>query len=401
MNVPSRVRIAGPLAGYAEGIRAALEAHGYTPGTVALKLQLAAQLSRWLEGQGLGVDSLTEERLQAFFRFRRKKVKFLYVSPLSVKVLMGYLGGVGVLPAPQHCEPSAMEALLGRYRTYLIEERRLVAGTVRRYVRVAGCFLWSCSSSGDLDLGAVTGAAASRFLIEQCSTRTAGWAKAVAVALRSLLRFLYLEGLVTARLDQAVPTPGKGTQASLPKALAPAQLTALLASCDRASVNGRRDYAVLVLLAKLGLRAGEVAGLQLDDVDWRAGQLTVRGKGSRIDVLPLPAQVGQALASYVTRARPRVAGGALFRRVLAPHDALAPVTVTGIVYRACERADLPRAGAHRLRHTAATTMLRGGASLAEIGQVLRQKTPSAAALYARVDRRALAAVAQPWPEARP
>jgi integrase/recombinase XerD len=399
VNEPSRVRISGPLACHAEGFRAALEAYGYAPGTAALKLQLVAQLSRWLESRGLGVDSLTAERLQAFFMSRRQKAT-LHVSPLSLSVLMDYLGGLGLLPVPQPSEPSALDELLERYRCYLLQERRLAAGTTRRYVHVAGCFLRFCSPSGDLDLAAVTGAAAGRFLVEQCSTSTAGWAKAVAVALRSLLRFLYLEGLVTARLDQAVPTP-RGTHTSLPKALAPAQLTVLLASCDRASVNGSRDYAVLVLLAWLGLRAGEVAGLQLDDVDWRAGELTVRGKGSRVDVLPLPDQVGRALASYVTGARPRVAGGALFRTVLAPHSALAPVTVTGIVYRACDRAGLPRAGAHRLRHTAATAMLRGGASLAEIGQVLRQKSPSATALYARVDRRALGAVAQPWPEARP
>jgi len=139
--------------------------------------------------------------------------------------------------------------------------------------------------------------------------------------------------------------------------------------------------------------------LQLDDVDWQAGELKVHGKGSRLDLLPLSAEVGQALADYVTKARPRIGGGALFLRVLAPHRALDPVTVTGIVYRACERAGLPRAGAHRLRHTAATAMLRGGASLAEIAQVLRQKSPSATALYARVDRRALAALAQPWPGA--
>jgi len=353
-----------------------------------------------MESHGLGVDGLTEERLEAFFRFRRKKLKVLNLSPLSVAVLMEHLGNLGVLPAPQRPEPSAIDAFLERYRRYLLEERSLAEGTVERYVHVAGRFLRTCSTSEDLEVEAVSAAAASRFLIGQCSTHTAGWAKAVAVGLRSLLRFLHLEGLIDAPLDQAVPTPGRGTETRLPKALTATELGVLLASCDRGSVNGRRDYAVLLLLAKLGLRAGEVAGLQLDDVDWQAGELKVHGKGPRLDVLPLSAEVGKALADYVTKARPRIAGGALFLRVLAPHRALDPVTVTGIVYRACERAGLPRAGAHRLRHTAATAMLRGGASLAEIAQVLRQRSPSATALYARVDRRALAALAQPWPEAR-
>jgi site-specific recombinase XerD len=398
MNDPSRVRIIGPLAPHEEGLRAALEAHGYTPGTAALKLQLAVQLSRWMEGQNVDLGGLSAQRVEAFFRSRRKKVKFPYPTPLSLKVLMEHLGELGVLPAPQPAEPSALDVFLNWYRRYLLEERRLAEGTVARYVHVAGRFLCSCSSSDDLDLAAVTAAAASRFLIDQCSTQTAGWTRGVAVALRSLLRFLHLEGLIDAPLDQAVPTPRRGVEARLPKALTPAEFAALIASCDRSSVNGRRDRAVLLMLGKLGLRSGEVAGLQLDDVDWRRGELKVRGKGSRVDVLPLPVEVGRAVAEYVTKARPRVARGALFRSVLAPHGALDPVTVTGIVYRACERAGLPRAGAHRLRHTAATAMLRGGASLVEIAQVLRQKTPTATALYARVDRRALAGIAQPWPE---
>lgn len=262
MNDPSRVCVTGPLSVYAEGLRAACEAHGYTPGTVALKLQLAAQLSRWLEYHDFGVEGLGAEQLEAFFRARRKTVKFLYLSPLSLKVLMEHLDELGVLPAPQRTEPSALDMLLELYRRYLLEERRLAEGTVERYVHVAGCFLRSCSTSMDLDLDEVSAVAARRFPVDQCETHTAGWAKAVAVGLRSLLRFLHLEGLIDAPLDQTVPTPGKGVEARLPKALSPAELSALLTACDRGSANGRRDYAVLLLLAKLGLRAGEVAGLQ-------------------------------------------------------------------------------------------------------------------------------------------
>lgn len=234
MNDPSRVCVTGPLSVYAEGLRAACEAHGYTPGTVALKLQLAAQLSRWLEYHDLGVEGLGAEQLEAFFRARRKTVKFLYLSPLSLKVLMEHLDELGVLPAPQRTEPSALDTLLELYRRYLLEERRLAEGTVDRYVHVASCFLRSCSTSMDLDLDEVSAVGARRFLVDQCETHTAGWAKAVAVGLRSLLRFLHLEGLIDAPLDQTVPTPGKGVEARLPKALSPAELSALFAACDRA-----------------------------------------------------------------------------------------------------------------------------------------------------------------------
>jgi integrase/recombinase XerD len=400
MNDPSRVRVSGPLAAYAGGFRTALDAKSYAPATVAMKLQLVAQLSRWLEVQGLSVDGLTAERIEEFLGFRQTHARILYGTRQSLRELVVHLGHLGVVPAPRPSKPSALDALLEQYQRYLHHERGLVDGTVARYVYIAGCFLRFCSSEEHLDFRAVSATAASRFLITECSRHTAPWVKAVAVALRSLLRFLYLEGLIEAPLAQAVPTPGGGQQTSLPKALKPADLDAVLASCDRDSATGRRDYAVLLLLARLGLRAGEVAGMQMEDLDWRAGEIRVRGKGPRVDVLPLPAEVGQSLADYVTKGRPRVAGGALFRHALAPYTWMDPVSVTGIAYRACERADLPHAGAHRLRHTAATAMLRGGASLPEIAQVLRQRSHAVTALYARVDREALAAVAQPWPGAQ-
>ncbi len=170
----------------------------------------------------------------------------------------------------------------------------------------------------------------------------------------------------------------------------------LLASCDRRTLVGRRDYAVLLLLARLGLRAGEVAGLGLDDVDWRRGELLVRGKGGRHDELPLPVDVGEALVSYLRR-RPRCECRALFLRMTAPRMGLNRSTVGWVVRAACDRAGLPRVGAHRLRHTAATEMLRAGASLAEIGQVLRHREQKTTAIYAKVDRKALRALARPWP----
>lgn len=243
----------------------------------------------------------------------------------------------------------------------------------------------------------MTARGAVRFLTEESAGFSSGWAKAVAVGLRSLLRFLHLEGLIDGPLNQAVPTPAGWSASALPEPLKPADVSLLLASCDRQSVAGRRDYAVLLLLARLGLRAGEVAGLDLSDTDWRGGSLRVRGKGRRVDVLPLPADVGRALADYVRKGRPRAGHRDVFCRVLAPHTPVAPTTVTQIVYRSCDRAGLCRVGAHRLRHAAATEMLGAGASLSEIAQILRHSSTTTTALYAKVDRRTLNDLAQPWP----
>ncbi|MBK6969359.1 MAG: tyrosine-type recombinase/integrase [Candidatus Microthrix sp.] len=150
-------------------------------------------------------------------------------------------------------------------------------------------------------------------------------------------------------------------------------------------------------LVRLGLRTGEVAGIELDDIDWRGGELHIRGKAGRVDVLPLPVEVGRALAEYVRTGRPRVGHRVVFCRIGAPHTPLVPATVTQIVYRCCDRAGLRRVGSHRLRHTAATHMLGGGASLPEIGQVLRHTSTATTAIYAKVDRRALSGLAQSWP----
>lgn len=397
MNEPSRVHVGGPLARYEAGFRAELEARGYAPGTVAGQLYLAAELSRWLEAQGLGAGDLTPERVRGFFEMRRARVRVLYVSPRAVRVLMEHLREAGALPAPGPVVLSAAQALACRYHRYLLQERSLGERTAVNYVRVASRFLASCPPGGDDGAGGVSAASVVAFLTAECAAHSSGWAKCVAVGLRSLLRFLYLEGLIAEPLAQVVPGPAGWRLAGLPQALTPAAVSALLAGCDRGSVTGRRDYAVLLLLTRLGLRAGEVAALQLADVSWREGTLRILGKGPKVDLMPLPADVGRALAAYVRGGRPRQAGGAVFRQVRAPHEALSPVGITGIVYAACDRAGLPRAGAHRLRHAAATQMLRAGASMPEIAQALRHASPATTAIYAKVDRQMLAAVARPWP----
>jgi len=235
------------------------------------------------------------------------------------------------------------------------------------------------------------------FLLEGCS-RLALWsAKHLVNDLRSLLRFLFLEGLTPTALANAVPPVAGWRDTGLPAMLAASDVMTLLDSCDRGHSTGLRDFAILTLLVRLGLRAAEVADLELGSVDWRAGEILIRGKGHRVDRLPLPVDVGEALAAYLADGRTRVRSRTLFLTSHAPPRAMHPHTISGVVRYACIRAHLPPMGSHRLRHALASELLRRGAALPEIGQVLRHRNLTSTTIYAKVDRFALRAVAQPGP----
>jgi integrase/recombinase XerD len=393
---PSRVRVSGPLAAHAVGFAEELLRRGYPPERATRHVQLLAQLSRWLEQQGLRASDLDEKRVADFLDARRAEGYAENLSLRWVLKLLGFLPALTVAP-PAPDAPTPVEAMIGHYRCYLCEQRGLAAATVRAYLDVARLFLsrWE-GPDGELDLSRVAAREVSTFVLAECRRRNVGSAQALVTGLRSLLRFLFLDRRIAQPLAQAVPAVS-APKSFLPRGLDEEVLAALLASCDASTATGSRDLAVLTVLARLGLRAGEVAGLELDDVDWHHGELAVRGKGSRRDRLPLPVDVGEALAAYVADARPRGESRALFLRVSAPISAMTASNVSEIVRRACCRAGVPPAGAHRLRHSAATAMLRGGASLREVGQVLRQSQVAVTAIYAKVDRVALRALAQPWP----
>jgi site-specific recombinase XerD len=390
--------VSGPLAPYAAGFESWLRSRSYSPAAVANRLCQLDQLSRWLEREGLTADDLSDVRLAEFASSRREAGLVTWTSPKSLALPLGYLREVGVVPTPAATVASGpLEELLADYGRYLRVERRLAEHTVRdAYLPAGRLFLAGREGLDGLGLERLSAADVSMFLIAECPTRSVTGGRDLASALRSFLRYLYLAGLIEAPLVWAVPSVADLRDRTLPRGLEPAAVRKLLASCDRRRTVGRRDYAIVLLLARLGLRRGEVAAIQLEHVDWRAGELLIRGKGSRQDVLPLPADVGEAVVSYLRR-RPRCASRALFLRMTAPLQGLAPHTIGWIVREACTRAGLPRVGAHRLRHTAATEMLRQGASLAEIGQVLRHREQKTTAIYAKVDRRALRALARPWP----
>lgn len=235
------------------------------------------------------------------------------------------------------------------------------------------------------------------FIVRQAKQRSAASAKVFVNGTRAYLRFLHVTGKVSKPLDQAVPAVAHWRLSTLPKALEPSQVKRLLETCDESTVMGRRDLAVLTIFVRLGLRAGEVTALQLSDIDWRHGEITIRGKGSRTDRLPLPADVGQAIVAWLTQGRPASKAPQVFTRLPAPHRGLTRQAVSRLVRRACNRAGLPSVHAHCLRHTAATQMLRAGADLNEIGQVLRHHNLQTTAIYAKVDRISLAELVRPWP----
>jgi integrase/recombinase XerD len=397
MTSPSWARVRGPLAPYAGGFRLELERLGYTPLTAATHVRLMAHLSRWLEREGAEVSGLTPAVIDAYFTERRAAGYAGQVTGRALLPLAGYLQRLGVVPPPaQTVAASAGERLLARYREYLLVERGLTETTADLNVRMVRPFLagWA-TAEGGLDLGHVAAGEVAAFVVAQSRQRPKS-VKRMVTALRSLLGFLHVEGLIGQPL--AVPSPAGWTQAGLPRALDGDQVAALLASCDPRTRTGRRDLASLALLTRLGLRAGEVVALRLDDIDWRRGEITVRGKGNRQDRLPLPADVGQRIVAYLQDGRPGTAQGrTVFVRAQAPYRPLASNAVTTVVACAGRRAGLGVIGAHRLRHSAATAMLRSGGSLTEIGQTLRHARPLTTAIYAKVDIEALRQLARPWP----
>jgi integrase/recombinase XerD len=390
-------RVQGMLASRESPFRSWLAAQGYAPTTVTDVVWQLDGLSRWLAHERLTLGELTPERVA---QFEAARLAAGYTKRWSRCALpIRFLREVGVVPAVPVPPPAdgPVERLLVEYREYLARERGLAAGTIANYTRDAAVFLTDCDHRG-LALDRLTAGDVSRFLARECPKRNVPGARNLATRLRPLLRYLHVTGVIEMPLRWAVPPMAEQRDRSLPRGLDEATVAKLLASCDRRRNAGRRDYAIVLLMLRLGLRAGEVAALALDDLDWRAGEILVRGKGHREDRLPLPVDVGQALVSYLRR-RPRTDSRAVFLRVYAPAGPLGVIGVKSVVPEVCERAGLPIVGAHRLRHTAATRMLGAGASLPEIAQVLRHSQLRTTVIYAKVDHKALRPLALPWPGA--
>ena len=316
------------------------------------------------------------------------------LSRPGLACLLELLRELGVVAAVVSPTASPTEAFMESFECYLLAERGLSAGTVRGYLSHATRFVTGLATG---ELKHVTPAEVTTAVLDRSATVSVTTTQNFVAGLCAFLRFCFIEGVCEVDLSQAaLPATGR-RRSSLPRGIATDEAAALLASCDRRTAVGRRDYALLLVLLRLGLRRGEVAGIRLEDIDWRAGELVVVGKGARRDRLPLPTDVGDAITGYLTRGRPATEHREVFLRARAPYGPMAAGTVASTVRRACRRAGLPEVGSHRLRHTVACEMVTAGVPLVEIAQVLRHHSLQTTAVYARVDLARLRLVAAPWP----
>ncbi|MCP4961028.1 MAG: tyrosine-type recombinase/integrase [Actinomycetia bacterium] len=392
----SRVLIVGPLAPFAEQCRQRLIERGYTRLSVVNLERQVAHLSCWLQTEGAGVGELSETRVvEAFVGFVRASDPVRsWLSRPGLVCLLELLRELGVVPASAPAPRSPGEALMDSFGGYLLSERGLVAGTVTGYVAHASGFVAGLDPGG---LECVTAADVTAAVLGRSETLSVSGTQNFVAGLRAFLRFCFVEGLTGVDLSEAaLPVTGR-RRSSLPLGIPAGDGAALLASCDRRTGLGRRDYALLMILLRLGLRRSEVSGIRLEDIDWRAGELVVVGKGGRSDRLPLPTDVGEAIAGYLCRGRPVTVHREVFLRARAPFDPIAAGTVSSTVRRACRRASVPEVGSHRLRHTVACEMVAAQVPLTEIAQVLRHASLQSTAIYARIDLDRLRALAQPWP----
>ncbi len=393
---PSRARVVGPLADYQGSFEEALAQAGYSPWTVSNRVYLMAHLSCWLAESGLNAAGLTPEVASAFLEARRGAGYATYWSPRALRPLLDHLCGLGVTPEPS-VEVGPVAELVGRYRRYLVTERGLVPESAETYLAHVRPFLARfCGADAALRLERVDAADVAKYVMER-SRQPRSDMKHLVSALRSVLRFLLIDGVLARDLSTAVPAVAGWRNRGLPRGLSSDQAAALIDSCDVDRPVGRRDRAILMLLVRLGLRACEVARLRLDDFDWHEGDLVVRGKGRRDERLPIPPDVGEAVVAYLHAENNRGAAREVFFRVVAPRAPMTAHAVGDVVRDAGKRAELGSIGPHRLRHTAATQMLRAGTPLPEVGQVLRHRSTGTTAIYAKVDRISLRALARPWP----
>jgi integrase/recombinase XerD len=395
---PSRVRMSGPVVEFMDGLVRELQRLGYATTTSTELMRLAAHLSRWLEASRLGLVDLTSPVIDAFVAERRKSYVKL-ASAQGLDPILGYLRRVGAVPAPRPVLPTTTaQVTLAGFAEHLRCERGLSSPVVAAYAHWVRPFVEQqlcppgCQAPRDVTAGELVA-----FLAQTLPALSGKSAQMTATALRSMLRFGHAQGWLSRDLRGAVPPVAQWRLSGLPRPLTQAQVLALLQGCDPTSPVGSRDRAVIVLMRRLALRSAEVAALRLEDVDWVGGTVLVRGKGGRVDRMPLPVDVGQALVSYLRDGRPPTRERTVFVRAVAPFTPLGSSSVSCIVGRAARRAGLGTVHGHRLRHTAASETLNAGAGLDEVAQLLRHDGVASTVIYAKVERTRLTALARPWP----
>ncbi len=399
-------RATGPLSPHLKAFVTSLIDRQYTVISVRSKAWHACAFDAWLDEHGVGLTELADAHIDQFHRRSYRPRSDCHAAPRRHEVpelrrLLGYLRERGLCAlAPTSVVPA--DDWVAGFGRFLERDRGLAAGTVHYYRCGARDFLQHYFGTAQVDLQSLQAADVIGFVREQ-SRRLRPYAlKQVITALRAFLRYAQYRGEIDASLIDAVPAVAAwSTTPPLPRAISPEHASRVIDGCDRGTTVGLRDRAILLLLARLGLRGGEVITLQLEDIDWEAGRLRIRGKNGRECLMPLPVDVGEAIAAYLQRGRPLSTDRHLFLRARAPVHGLRPGSdgIGSIVRNALIRADVdaPHKGAHQFRHALAVHMLKGGASLPEIGEVLRHRSPIATSIYAKVDVASLRSLAMPWP----
>lgn len=397
---PERLQrfLVGPLGPHIKSFAHQITQQGYRPAVGWRKIYLVAGLSRWLEQKRVALKDLEERHINNFLRARWRRVS-KRCGEATLMALLQHLRDSQVTRA-QAPEPlNELGQVEQEYGRFLTQERGLMQSSIELYLRLVRPFVRRYAQKGDLRWKRLVAKDVIDFVLHATPQRGRWSTKSIITALRSFLVFLFQSGQTATNLAAAVPSVALSPMSDLPRFLQDDQIERILKGCDRGTKVGKRDYGILLLLARLGLRSSEVTKLTLEDIDWAAGVVLIRGKGARLDKLPLRQDVGAALADYLRNVLPSCSCRHVFIRSRAPHVGLIGARSIGsIVWRAVERAQIraPHRGAHTLRHSLATRMLRKGASLTQIGQVLRHQNVRTTEVYAKVDLIALRRLALPW-----
>jgi integrase/recombinase XerD len=392
----------GPFAAFICPFSDSVVEQGYQLDSLRQRVRIAADFSRWLGRRDLQASDIQNQHCDRYLQYRRRRRTMLRGDAFALGQFREYLCKQGLI-APERLPSSCRTAgqrCADEYERYLREERLLAAATIVNYVPFVSEFLKDRFGTGPVDLSRLCARDVVSFVRRRAPRLHVKRAKLLTTALRSFLHYGCYLGKARADLITAVPIVASWSMPLIPRAIPPDQVRRVLSYVDRDTPVGRRDYAILLLLARLGLRAGEIVSLELEDIDWNGGSLSVRGKGGRRAQLPLPKDVGGAIVAYLQDGRPRTPCRRVFLRATAPvRGFLGASAVSTVVRHALVRAGVqaPTRGAHQFRHGLASEMLRHGASLAEIGELLGHRSPETTKIYAKVDLEALRTLALPWP----
>lgn len=391
----------GPLGSIASVYAAFLAKQGYAENSAHLQLRFLNDLNQWLLQQQLLASDLSEQTIQRYMRSRHQRYRPRSDDSSTLSRLVYLLHAHGILKKePAQYSDNPHQGVENDYDRYLSEERGLSMTTRSSYLFFIKRFLSTQFGNNSVKFDDLTADDVIRFIRHQAVRLSPKCGGLMVSALRSFFRYLRHRGDIAINLAACVPTIPNWQYSALPKFLQAGQVKQVLSQCDRCTAKGRRDYAILLLLARLGLRACEIVSLALDDIHWQSGEISIQGKGNRSALLPLPPDVGQAIADYLEKDRPICSTRRVFIRMKAPRRGFAnSAAISTIVARTLKRAgiDSPHTGAHLFRHSLATQMLRQGATLADIALLLRHSSINTTTIYAKVDLLALRPLAQPWP----